>query len=141
MVKKEIDPEVKKAIDELIEKQREDLYKIFAKDTFNLTFDEREKLIDSKIDIHRCEILQRHIEKDPDGISKNNYTPDETVLCACGTCATLSRDENGDIKAYERKIKTKHGVVQVTEYGYSCPKCRKVFFPSKEKTKPAKRKL
>lgn len=129
MEKQEITPEVKKAIDELIESQRQDLYEIFAKETFDLTFDEREKLIDSKIDIHRCEILQRHLEKDPDGISEENE-PEETSECACGNSGILKRDEDGNIKIYKRDVKTKRGLVTIQEYGYFCSKCRKVFFPS-----------
>ncbi|MCK4423037.1 MAG: hypothetical protein KAV18_03095 [Candidatus Omnitrophica bacterium] len=131
MVKKEITPEVKKAIDELFEKQKQDLYEIFAEETFDLTFDEREKLIDSKIDKARCEILEKHIAQDPDGVFKNKGIPDELAECLCGNSAILSRDERtGDIKIYEREIKTKRGAIKVKEHGYFCCKCRKIFFPS-----------
>lgn len=128
--------EVEQTINELVKEYRHELEEIFAKDTFNLTFDERENLIDRKIDKGRCQILEKHIEEDPDGISKNDNKPDEVSSCICGSCATLCRDEKGDIKIFEREIKTKRGVIKVTEHGYFCSKCRKIFFPSKEKTKP-----
>ncbi|MBI4689007.1 MAG: hypothetical protein HY754_01845 [Nitrospirae bacterium] len=111
------------------------------KDTFDLSFDEREKLIDGKVDKGRCKILQKHIEEDPEGISVNNYHPEETSLCLCGACTTLCRDEKGDIKIFSRQIKSKRGVVDVKEYGYYCSKCRKVFFPSPKKAKTIQRKL
>ncbi len=131
MAKKEINTEVKKAIDELFEKQKQDLYEIFAEETFDLTFDEREKLVDSKIDKARCEILEAHIAQDPDGMLKNKGLPDELTQCLCGNSAILSRDERtGDIKTYEREIRTKRGTIKVKEHGYFCCKCRKIFFPS-----------
>lgn len=139
--KKEKKSEVDRAIDKMVKEYRQELREIFAKDTFDLTFDEREKLIDSKIDKARCEILEKHIEKDPDGISKNNNNPDEVSSCICGSCATLCRDEKGNIKIYEREIKTKRGPITVQEHGYYCSKCRKIFFPSKKETKPVQRKL
>lgn len=121
--------EVDKTINDMVEKYRDKLKEIFAKDTFNLTFDEREKLIDGKIDKARCEILEKHLEKDPGNKCKPNYSPDETEICLCGNPATLCRDDNGNRKIFEREIKTKNGLVKVTEYGYFCSKCRKVFFP------------
>ena len=133
--------EVDLAIDEIVKEYRQELREIFAKETFNLTFDEREKLIDRKMDKGRRQILEKHIEKDPDGISKNNNNPDEVSRCICGSCATLCRDEDGDIKVFEREIKTKRGPVAIKEHGYFCSKCRKIFFPSKKETKFVQRKL
>lgn len=139
--KKKIDPEVKKAVDKLIEAKREELYEIFAEETFNLTFDQREKLIDSKLDKQRCEVLEKHIEEDPDGIARSNNKPQEVSKCICGGCATLCRDEKGNPKIFERDIKTKRGPVTVKEYGYYCSKCRKIFFPSEKKAHSIQRKL
>ncbi|MFH0807767.1 MAG: hypothetical protein V2A57_05060 [Elusimicrobiota bacterium] len=127
--------------EELVKDYREHLDKIFASKTFDLTFDEREKLIDATLDKGRCKILEEHIEKDPDGVSKNNYQPDETCLCHCGTCAPLCRGKKGEPKVFEREIITKRGIVNTTEYGYYCQKCRKVFFPSPEKAAGIQRKL
>ena len=40
--------EVEQTIDEMVKEYKQQLEEIFAKDTFKLTFDEREKLIDGK---------------------------------------------------------------------------------------------
>lgn len=133
--------DVEQRIEELVGEYRKELREIFSEDTFDLTFDEREKLIDGKMDRGRCKVLQKHIEDDPDGISMNNYNPEETGLCRCGTCATLCRDEKGNTKIFSRQIKTKRGVVDVKEYGYYCSGCRKVFFPSSKKAKTIQGKL
>jgi hypothetical protein len=125
--------EADQTIEELVKEYRQGLEEIFAKDTFKLTFDEREKLIDHKIDKGRCRILEKHIEEDPDGISQNDNKPDEVSRCICGSCATLCRDENGDTKIFEREIKTKRGPIKVKEHGYYCSKCRKLFFPQRKK--------
>jgi hypothetical protein len=126
---------------ELLEKYKKHLDKLFAPETFNLTFDEREKLIDSLLDKGRCEVLEEHIEKDPDGIAKNDYHPDETQLCRCGSCAILCKDKEGKVRIFEREIKTKRGIVTVKEHGYYCSKCRKVFFPSPQKARTVRRTL
>lgn len=125
---KKLDGDVKTAIDELIEKHRTHLYEIFADNTFTLTFDEREKMIGGKMKEEICKILEKHIEKDPMGVHKNEDNPDETCLCPCGTEAVLCRDKNGKPRIFEREIKTKDGLVKIQEYGYYCSKCRKVFF-------------
>jgi hypothetical protein len=131
MVEREKKSEVEQKIDKMVDKYREELKELFAEETFDLTFDQREKLIDSKIDKARCEILEKHIEQDPDGIFKNKGIPDELAQCLCGNSAILCRDERtGDRKIYDREIKTKHGIVKTKEYGYHCCKCRKIFFPS-----------
>ncbi|MCX6005327.1 MAG: hypothetical protein NT082_06615 [Chloroflexi bacterium] len=138
MSKTDVDPEVKKAIDEIVEAEREDLYELFSKEKFDLTFDQREKLIDTKLKEKACKILEKHIEFDPDGVSKE---PDETTVCHCGACAKLCRDNDGHIKIFSREIKTKQGIVEVEEHGYYCHCCRKVFFPSPQKAATFQRKL
>jgi hypothetical protein len=138
MTEKKVDPEVKKAVDEIVEAEREELYELFSEENFNLTFDQREKVIDTKLKEKACKLLEKHIELDPDGISKN---PDETTLCHCGACSKLCRDTEGHIKTFKREIKTKQGIVEVEEYQYYCSKCRKVFFPSPQKVKTIQRKL
>lgn len=135
MVVKKNEQEMNETIEKLVNEYRAELKEVFSKDTFELTFDEREKLIDSKVDKSRCKILEEHIEKDPAGIYKNNKHPDETSLCHCGTCSPLFRDNKGNPKLFDREIKTKRGIVNVKEYGYYCAICRKVFFPSPEKIK------
>lgn len=131
MVQRKKNSEVDQRIDKMVDKYREELKEIFAEETFDLTFDQREKLVDSKIDKARCEILEAHIAQDPDGLLKNKGLPDELTQCLCGNSAILSRDERtGDIKIYEREIKTKRGTIKVKEHGYFCCRCRKIFFPS-----------
>jgi len=131
MSTKDVDPKIKKAIDEMVEAEREELYKLFSKDTFDLTFDQREKLIGTEFKKKACQALEKHIELDPDGVSTE---PDETTVCHCGACAKLCRGSEGIIKTFTREIKTKQGIVKVCEHGYYCPHCRKVFFPSPQKT-------
>lgn len=138
MSTKDVDPEIKKAIDEMVEAEREDLYELFSKEKFELTFDQREKLIDTKLKKKACQMLEKHIELDPDGVSSE---PDETTVCHCGACAKLCRDARGAIRTFTREIKTKQGMVEVSEHGYYCPACRKVFFPSPQKTTVIQRKL
>ncbi|MBI4689008.1 MAG: hypothetical protein HY754_01850 [Nitrospirae bacterium] len=58
--------DVEQTIEELVSEYRKELKEIFSKDTFDLSFDEREKLIDGKVDKGRCKILQKHIEEDPE---------------------------------------------------------------------------
>ena len=134
MTRKKLNDETEKQIDELMEKHREHLYEIFSKDTFNLTFDEREKLISEKMKDETCNVLEEHIKEDPKGISGHNHTPDESCLCVCNTEALLCRDEQGNIKIFKREIKTKSGPVIVGEHGYYCTKCRKLFFSTKKNT-------
>jgi len=141
MVEKNYEQERDETVEKLVDEYREELKELFFKDTFELTFNEREKLIDSKLDKGRCKILEQHIEKDPDGISKNNNHPDETSLCHCGACSPLCRDEKGNPKMFDREIKTKRGIVITKEHGYYCSKCRKVFFPSPQKVRTIQRKL
>jgi len=138
MPKKDVDPAVKKAIDEIIEADREELYEFFSEEKFDLTFDQREKLINTKLKEKACKVLEKHLHFDPDGVSND---PNETTLCHCGACAKVCRDANGSIKTFTRKIKTKQGIVDINEHGYYCSKCRKVFFPSPQKTKTIQRKL
>lgn len=141
MTKEKRDRSIEEVKEGLLLDYKEHLDKIFAPETFDLTFDEREKLIDRVLDKERCKTLEEHIEKDPDGVTKNNYHPDETCLCYCGVCATLSRDDKGNPKIYNREIKTKRGIITTKEHGYYCSKCRKVFFPSPKKIKSVQRKL
>ena len=128
--KKKVSDEVKKVVDKLVEEHRDHLYEIFSKDTYNLSFDEREQLISGKMKKETNNVIEQHIEKDPEGISKNDYKPDETCMCPCGTEAILRRDKDGKPMIFEREIKTKDGPVKIREHGYYCSKCRKVFFPS-----------
>jgi hypothetical protein len=134
-------PDVEQFKEKMLQKFKDRLDKLFAPETFDLTFDEREKLIDAMLDKGRCEVLEEHIEKDPHGIAKNDYTPDETQSCHCGACAPLCRDAHGNPKFFEREVKTKRGSIKTKEYGYFCSKCRKVFFPSPKKAKTIQRKL
>ena len=122
--------DAKNTIDDLVDNYRKQLEEIFSKDTFNLSFDEREQLISGKMKKETNNVIEQHIEKDPEGISKNDYKPDETYMCPCGTEAVLCRDKDGKPRIFERKIKTKDGPVKIREHGYYCSKCRKVFFPS-----------
>lgn len=137
--KKKKDIEIKKK--ELVEKYKKHIDEIFDSSAFNSTFDEIEKSVDSKFEKNRDEVIESLIECDPDGISAKDYNPDETCACICGACATLSRDDDGNVKITERDIKTKRGIVTTREYGYYCSHCRKVFFPSAKKTKALRRKL
>jgi hypothetical protein len=131
MARKKLSDEVEKQIDALMEKHRENLYEVFDQDTFGLTFDEREKLISGKMKHEICEILEKHIKEDPQGICGNSE-PDESCLCDCGTEALLCRDEHGNIKIHKRVLKTKSGPVTEEEYGYYCSKCRRLFFSTKK---------
>jgi len=135
--KKKIDIEETKK--ELVEAYKTKVDKIFDSATYDLTFDEREKLIDGEMDEDRCKVLEKHIENDP--ISISNKDPDDTCVCPCGRCGTLCRDEQGNPKIVEREIKTKRGTVKIKEYGYYCSHCRKVFFPSAKKAKSIRGKL
>lgn len=137
---KKVPDEVKKTIEELAEKYKEKLYEIFAKDTFDLTFDEREKLIDTKIDTCRGDIIETHIDNDRKKNFRND-NPLETYLCNCGRESVLCKDTKGNPKIFERTIQTKRGPVKIKEYGYYCSKCRRSFFPSKKKVKVIQRKL
>ncbi len=69
------------------------LDEIFANGTYELTFDQREKLISKKFKKETTQIMEQHIEKDPKGISKE---PAETCLCKCGVEAVLCRDPEGN---------------------------------------------
>lgn len=119
---------------ELLKSYEYHLDEIFAAETFNLTFDEREHLIDRKLKSEGCKVIERHIKEDPDGSAKNKDHPEETSLCSCGTEAILSRDKEGHPRLFKRKIQTKNGLVTTEEYGYYCSKERKIFFPSQKKT-------
>jgi hypothetical protein len=131
--------DIEKRKKELLEAYKKKLDKIFDSGTYDLTFDQREKLIDAEFDGDRCKVLEEHIESDPESVG--NKKPDETSVCVCGRCATLCRDEEGDPKIVEREIKTKRGVVKIKKWGYYCSHCRKVFFPSGKKAKAIRRKL
>ena len=124
--------DVKKEMDKMTEKYRERLHKIFSKDTFKLSFDEREKLISGEMKEETCDVLEKHIEEDPEGISKADSEPDDTCICVCGTESILRRDKDGHPRIYKRTIQTKSGPVEIKEHGYYCSKCRKVFFPSQK---------
>ena len=126
--------DLKKIKRELIESYEKHLDEIFDSKTFNLSFDEREQLISGKMKKETNSVIEQHVEKDPEGISKNDYKPDETCMCPCGTEAILRRDKDGKPMIFEREIKTKDGPVKIREYGYYCSKCRKVFFPSPQNT-------
>ena len=66
--------EVEQTIDEMVKEYKQQLEEIFAKDTFKLTFDEREKLIDGKIDKKRMRtILKKLIEKERDEKKQTNW--------------------------------------------------------------------
>ncbi len=119
--------EIEKVKEELREAYNKHLDEIFAAKTFNLSFDEREKLIYEKLKKETNKIVEKHIDKDPEGSSR---TPPETYMCPCGTEAPLCRDTRGNPKIFEREIKTKSGPVKIREYGYYCTKDRKIFFPS-----------
>jgi len=123
---------IEKLKEHLTQDYRKKLDEIFSQETFDLSFDEREKLIDQKIDKQRNHVLQTHLEKDPDGIVEDNNLPEQTKLCVCGCCTILCKDENGNPKIFIRQLKTKRGLLTVKEYGYYCSKCRKVFFPSEK---------
>ena len=120
--------------EELLEAYKKHLDEIFDPKNFNLSFDEREQLISGKMKKETSCVIEQHIEKDPEGISKNDYKPDETCMCPCGTEAVLSRDKDGKPRIFEREIKTKNKPIKIREYGYYCSKCRKVFFPSPQNT-------
>jgi len=137
--KKKID--IEKTKKELVEKYKKYVDEIFDSSTFNSTFDEIEKSVDSKFEKNRNDVIESRIEYDPAGISANDYNPDETCACICGACATLCRDDEGNVKTIERDIKTKRGIVKTREYGYYCSHCRKVFFPSAKETRALRRKL
>jgi len=123
--------DIQKVKGDLMKKYEEHLDEIFANGTYDLTFDQREKLISKKLEKETTEIMERHIEKDPKGVSKE---PAETWLCMCQTEAVLCRDPEGNPVIYERHIQTKSGPVLVKEYGYYCTKDRKIFFPSQKDT-------
>jgi hypothetical protein len=125
MKKKEND--IEKVKEELRKAYNKHLDKIFAPETFNLSFDEREKLIDEAMLEERNDIIEEHIEKDPKGTA---CAPVETCMCPCGTEAPLCKDKDGSPRIFEREIKTKSGPIKVKEYGYYCSKDRKIFFPS-----------
>jgi hypothetical protein len=133
--------DIERRKNELVEKYKKHLDEIFEITSFDSTFDEIEKSVDSRFEKNRNEVIETRIECDPDGISANDYNPDETCSCICGACATLCRDDDGNAKITERDIKTKRGKVKTREYGYYCSHCRKVFFPSAKKTKARSRKL
>ena len=126
--------DLKKIKRELIESYEKHLDEIFDSKTFNLSFDEREQLISGKMKKETNSVIEQHVEKDPEGISKNDYKPDETCMCPCGTEAILRRDKDGKPMIFEREIKTKDGPVKIREHGYYSSKCRKVFFPSPQNT-------
>lgn len=139
MVEKKKRIDIEKIKQELLEAHKKKLDKVFDSSTNDLTFDEREKLIDSLLDEDRCKVLEEHIEHDP--ISASSKDPEDTYVCSCGRCSILCRDEQGNPKIEEREIKTKRGIVNIREYGYYCSHCRKVFFPSARKAKAIRRKL
>lgn len=118
----------------LIEKYEGDLDEILKASDRPLTFDEIEKLVDEKMDTARNEVIQKIIEKKQEKETCKNGEPEETSVCVCGTEVTLCRDKKGNPKLFERELQTKRGSIKQKEFGYYCPKCRKVFFPSKERT-------
>lgn len=122
---------IKKGLEEEYEKDLAE--EVFKSKDRPLTFDEIEDLIDKKMDRSRNKIIQEVIEKGQSKKMKANGGPEETSVCVCGTEVTLCRDDKGNPKVYEKQIQTKRGYVKLKEYGYYCSKCRKVFFPSKER--------
>lgn len=119
--------------EELVEECEKDLEEIAKSTDRPLTFDEIEKLVDEKLDTARNEVIAKIVENKQEKKMRSNGEPEETSICICGTEATISRDSKGKIKIFEREIETKKGTVKMKEYGYYCTKCRKVFFPSKER--------
>jgi uncharacterized protein YqkB len=122
---------IQKIKKELMNEYAAHLDEIFAKDTFEMTFDEREKLISGKFAEESTKVIEKHLEKDPQGVCDDNI-PSETCLCPCGTIAILCKTEEGLPKIFEREMQTKNGPLKIKEYGYYCPKDRKIFFPSQE---------
>lgn len=118
----------------LVEDYEKDLDEIFKSNDRPLTFDEIEKLVDEKMDTARNEVIQKVIEIEQEKKTQENGDPEETSICICGTEVLICTDKKGNPEIYERKLQTKKGYVKMKEYGYYCPKCRKIFFPSKERT-------
>ena len=104
---------------------------VFSKNTFNMTFDEREKLIFGKFKEESRQVLEEHIAEDPQS-AKTDTEPSASILCHCGTEADLVKDESGNPKIFNRDIMTKNGSITIEEHGYYCSKDRKIFFPSAE---------
>ncbi len=127
-------------INELVDEYREQLRNIFNETKSKRTFDEIEKLVDEKIDAERSNIISKCIEEEIEKFSKNK-DPEQTCLCVCNTEAILCKDKEEKLKIFERTLQTKRGPVKMKEYGYYCSKCRKIFFPSKKRTKSIQRKL
>lgn len=109
------------------------LDEIFAKGTYDMSFDERETMISGKLAKEIASVMEKHLEEDPQSVDNNNG-PEEIILCPCGTIAILRKDEKGNPKIYKREIQTKDGPVNIKEYGYYCSKDRKIFFPSQKNT-------
>lgn len=105
----------------------------FTKDTFQLTFSEREKLIFGQFKEEARQVLEAHIAHDPQSAMADPM-PAESILCHCGTEANLIKDEYGHPKIFERSVATENGAIQIQEYGYYCSTERKTFFPSAENT-------
>lgn len=130
-IKEEID--VEETIERLVEEYKEQLRELFKHRKTPLTFDELEKLVDEKLDTNRNEVIEKIVENEQEKNIRSNGEPEETSVCVCGTEVTICRDKKGNPKIFERKLQTKRGHVKLKEYGYYCPKCRKIFFPSKER--------
>ena len=125
----------------LVEEYEKDIDEIFKASDKPLTFDEIEKLVDEKMDTARNEVIQKIIEKKQEKETRKNGEPEETSICICGTEVTLCRDKKGNPETFKRELHTKRGHIKQKEFGYYCPKCRKVFFPSKERAKVIQGKL
>lgn len=117
----------------LLEKYSQQLDELFASETFNLSFDERERLITGKLDESALVILEEHLQRDPES-TEQNTSPAPSALCYCGAESNLILDENGCPKKHRREIKAKTGPVMVEEYGYLCSCCRRIFFPCPKET-------
>jgi len=115
----------------LLEKHAKRLDEFFAKETFEMTFDAREKMIYGGMEKDMCDILDWHLQEDPHSIVEGQC-PEETIVCSCGRTATLIRDDKGNPRVHEKKIMTRTGPVTVREYGYYCASERKLFSPLSE---------
>jgi len=130
---------IKKELVEEYEKHLEEIFK--SKKDSPLTFDEIENLVDGEMDTARSDIIRKVMENELEEKIHKGIKPEETSICICGTEVTICRDKQGKVKIFERPIQTKRGPVKLKEYGYYCPKCRKIFFPSEKRTKTIQREL
>lgn len=69
--------------------------------------------------------LEHHLEHDEKAIS----VPDQAAACPkCGRTSSETRPLDGSVP--ERCILTRAGSVEMARPGFSCPQCRRAFFPS-----------